>query len=195
MSPGRRQLVLAVLACALGAGLALLAAGRQWAVTVQVRPAPLAAAQISRTGAAVAPWLAALALVGLAGAGALVASRGLSRLLVGLVLVLVGAGVAAAGGYGLCTVAGVRPAWPVACLPAGALIAAAGVAAVRRRDGWPAMGVRYARPAGPPHRHVHRPFPAVDTGPDRPLRGGPSPSDVAMWDALDRGEDPTRPDP
>ncbi len=188
VSTGRRQLTVMVAACALGSGLALLAAGRQWAVTVQVRPAPLVAAHLSRTGAAIAPWLSALALVGLAGAGALLATRGGSRIAVGILIVLAGIGVAVAGGYALFAVAGVRPGWPLLCLPAGVLIGAAGVVTVRRGGTWPSMGGRYDR--GDRLRSAGSVPPAAAGSPQR---GRPYPSDVAMWDALDRGEDPTRP--
>ncbi|HKS98852.1 MAG TPA: Trp biosynthesis-associated membrane protein, partial [Rugosimonospora sp.] len=95
-----------------------------------------------------------------------------------------GLGVAAGGGYGLASVAGVRVAWPVLCLPAGMLVAAAGMFAAVRGRSWPALGARYERPRAVPQ------ISAVEE--DQVQRIGPSPSDVAMWDALDRGEDPSR---
>jgi uncharacterized membrane protein (TIGR02234 family) len=61
------------------------------------------------------------------------------------------------------------------------MIGFGGGLAVRRGRGWPSMGSRYERPGVPR-------TPAED----RPQYIGPSRSDVAMWDALDRGEDPTR---
>ena len=79
----RRELVLAVVGCTAGAALALYAASRTWTVAVHPRPAPLPPVRQTRTGADLAPWLPALALVGLAGAGALVATRGVARLAVG----------------------------------------------------------------------------------------------------------------
>ena len=74
-APGRRALTYAVLLCVAGAGLALATATRTWAVEVTLRPAPLPAVRETSTGATLLPWLPALALVGLAGAGALLATR------------------------------------------------------------------------------------------------------------------------
>jgi hypothetical protein len=158
MTP-RRELVLAVLACAAGAGLALFGATRTWVVETIARPAPLPATRIARTGGDLLPWLPALAVVGLAGSGALVATRGLGRRALAVLLLLVGLGLVAGGGYGvrLALVA-------VLCLVGGVLVAGAGVLAWRGR-GWPVMGARYER--------------------RRPASGGD------MWDAIDRGEDPT----
>lgn len=170
--PGRgrgRELGAAVLACLAGAGLGLYAATRVWTVDLGARPAPLPPLADERSGAALAPWLPALALVGLAGAGALVATRGAGRRAVAVLLLLVGVGLVAGGGYGLGVVAGARAVWPAACLLGGVLVAGAGVAALRRGRGWPALGSRYER----------RP----------PVTRGDTPAE--LWDALDRGEDPT----
>jgi hypothetical protein len=179
----RRALATSVLTCVVGALLALLAASRTWVVEVHAQPPPLSALHVARTGTSLAPWLSALALVALAGAGALLAARGGLRAVVGGVVLLAGLGVVAGGGYGLAGVAGVRAFWPTLCLPAGLLIAAAGAAAAIRGRDWPAMGSRYERPA---------PVPDISPAEDQVQRIGPSPSDVAMWDALDRGEDPSR---
>jgi hypothetical protein len=164
MTGPRRELTVAVLACAAGAGLALFAATRTWVVDVVPRPEPLPALRTARTGGALLPWLPALAVVGLAGAGALVATRGAGRRAVAVLVLLVGVGLAIAGGYG------VRLApWAVLCLLGGLVVAAVGVAALRSGAGWPAMGSRYER--------------------GRP-RAAPT-SDAELWDAIDRGEDPT----
>jgi hypothetical protein len=197
-----------VLVCAGGALLGLLAASRTWAVELQRRPAPQAPLSVAHSGSALYPWLTGLALVGLAGSGALLATRGRGRAVVGAVLVLSGAGTVLSAGYGLATLVGLRPGWPLLCLLCGLLVAAAGVRALLRGGSWPAMNGRYERPGGPagaegagsdrygvpgqpgPRDRVESPVPAAE---ERIERGGPSSSDVAMWDALDRGEDPTRP--
>jgi Tryptophan-associated transmembrane protein (Trp_oprn_chp) len=180
---GRRGLATAVLACVGGSLLALFAGSRTWAVQVHLQSPPLPPLRVGETGMAELPWLSAVTLVALAGAGALLATRGRLRAVVGIVLLLSGLGVLSAGGYGLAGIAGVRVAWPLLCLPAGALVAGSGAVALRRGRTWPAMGARYERPA-----------PVTEFGPehDQVQRIGPSPSDVAMWDALDRGEDPSR---
>jgi len=176
----RQALAVAVASCALGAALALLAATRTWTVEVTQRLAPPAEVRTPRTGSVLEPWLTALALVALAGAGALLATKGRSRNLVGAVLVLAGLGVLAGGVDGLASVAHVTVAWPVlAIVGAVFIVCGGGLAAVRSRA-WPAMGSRYERPRAP-----------RSPAEDQPQFIGPSASDVAMWDALDRGEDPT----
>jgi hypothetical protein len=165
VNPARAR-TLAVLACAAGAALALFAASRTWTAVVEARPAPLPAARVERTGAALHPWLTPLCLVALGGAGALLATRGLSRLAVGVLLVLCGLGVAGGAAAGLHHDA--RPGWPLLCLFGGIVVAAAGAVSVVRGRGWPALGARYERSANGP----------VPTGPQ-------------LWDALDRGDDPT----
>ncbi|HZN18697.1 MAG TPA: Trp biosynthesis-associated membrane protein [Micromonosporaceae bacterium] len=169
VEPRTRGLGVAVLACLAGAALGLYAATRVWAVDITARPAPLPPLADERSGAALAPWLPALALVGLAGAGALVATRGAGRRAVAVLLLLVGVGLVAGGGYGLSAAAGARAGWPTACLFGGVLVAGAGAAVLRRGRDWPALGSRYDR----------RP----------PVTRGDTPEE--LWDALDRGEDPT----
>lgn len=174
----------AVLACALGAAAALLAATRTWTTVDSVgQYAPVSGLHGGgRTGVDAEPWLSALALVGLAGAGALLATRGRSRMLIGVLLIACGLGVLAGGADGLANIAGVRPAWPAVAIAGAVLIAYGGTQAALRGRTWPSMGARYERPAGP-----------ATPAEDRPQHIGPSRSDVEMWDALDRGEDPTHP--
>jgi uncharacterized membrane protein (TIGR02234 family) len=85
--------------------------------------------------------------------------------------------VLAGGVDGLAGTAGIRPIWPVLAMLGALFIGYGGSQAVFRSGGWPAMGTRYERP--------------ISTRVDQPQHTGPSRSDVAMWDALDRGEDPT----
>lgn len=181
VNPGRRALTRAVLGCAVGAALSLLAASRTWTVEITRRSAPAAVLHTSRTGSSLVPWLTALSLVGLAGAGALLATRGRSRSLVGVVLLLSALGVLGGGAYGLATVAHLTVIWPVLAIVGGLLSGYGGWEATFRSRSWPAMGGRYERP--------HAPRTPAE---DQPQHTGPSRSDVAMWDALDRGEDPTR---
>ncbi|MGW4465857.1 Trp biosynthesis-associated membrane protein [Micromonospora sp. NPDC004704] len=189
-STGRRQLTYAVLLCLAGAGLALYAATRTWSVEITPRPEPLSALRDARTGGGLLPWLPALALVGLASAGALLATRGFGRRLVGGLLVLVGLGVAAGGGYGLTAPDRGETSlhWPVLCGLGGLLVAAAGVLTAGRGHTWPAMGARYerVRPGAPATGHGASGAAATGTG--GRVEAGRT---VAAWDALDRGEDPT----
>lgn len=183
-APGRRELAYAVLLCLAGAGLALFAAGRTWSLQVTERPGGLPDLRAARTGAAIVGWLPPLAVVGLAGAGALLATRGTARRVVGGVLLLAGTGVVVGAGVGLLGVdrgaAGAAAAgWPLLCLAGGLLAAAGGGWALARGPAWPAMGSRYERAARDPARDAGR------VEPDGPV------DTRDTWDALDRGEDPT----
>jgi uncharacterized membrane protein (TIGR02234 family) len=186
------KLAHAVVACLAGAGLALYAATRVWSVAVTTRPG-LPDLRSSTTGAAAQPWLLALAVVALAGTGALLATRGVLRRGLGGLLIGVGAGLAVAaitaraGLTGEASIAG-----PIACVLGGALIVAGGLGAARRGHEWPAMGARYERRAVPPSGAgpVARSEPSAAAG--LPASAGPASTDNrAVWDALDRGDDPT----
>ena len=102
---GRRELALVVLACLAGAGLLLVAARQTWLVEVVERPAPFPVDRHEVTGADLRGWVPALGWAALAGAGALLAARGVLRRLVGGLLVLAG-GAAAAGALGTAAPAG-----------------------------------------------------------------------------------------
>ncbi|MEH0820565.1 Trp biosynthesis-associated membrane protein [Micromonospora sp. CPCC 205714] len=177
-APGRRELAYAVLLCLPGAGLAFWAATRTWAVEVTPRGS-LPSAREGRTGADLLPWLSALALVGLAGGGAVLATRGRARRLLGGLLALLGAAVAAGGGYGLIAAfdGEVSRQWPALCLLGGVLAALGGALTAARGQRWPAMGARYERRSGGAAGADGRP--AAERGTRE------------AWDALDRGEDPT----
>lgn len=216
------KLAHAVLACLVGAGLALYAATRVWSVAVTTRPG-LPDLRSTTTGAAAQPWLLALAVVALAGAGALLATRGVARRGLGGLLVLVGAGVAVAAITARAGLDGGSLAGPIACVVGGALVIVGGLGAARRGHEWPAMGSRYERrtapspdaepgagsgpPAaaglsagsGPPAaagNSAEGGGPAVaglsdGAGPAaRPGDAGPA-DNREVWDALDRGDDPT----
>ncbi|MEV4755567.1 Trp biosynthesis-associated membrane protein [Micromonospora sp. NPDC049559] len=188
----RRALTYAVLCCLAGAALALYAATRVWLVELTERPAPLPVLRDARTGGELLPWLPALALVGLAGGGAVLATRATARRLVGLLLLLVALGVAAGGAYGVLALdrGDGSAAWPLLCA-LGGLVATAGAALTAvRGQRWPTMGARYERPAT--SAAAPRPAEGASAGRDTRLDARRT---VAAWDALDRGEDPTVGDP
>lgn len=200
----RRGLATAVLASVVGAGLALFATTRTWTTTTHRQAPPLPDKLVDHTGASLIGWLPALALVGLAGAGALLATRGRVRTVIGLVLVLVGVGVVAGAIDGLNLAAGT---WPVIVGVGGLGIGWAGVSAVRSGTAWPAMGARYERPArpdGPTAAHADAAAEASMSDASAPAGSGPRPpterattaasrarTPASMWDDLDRGVDPT----
>jgi len=148
---GIRELTAAVLACTVGAGGALIAATRDWAVEITPRPAPLSPLREVSTGATVAPWLPALGLVALAGTAALVATRESGRRVIGVFLIAVGLGIAVASGFGWAASAAEQSVvdsvvWPVMALAGGLLVSATGGFALVRGSGWPVMSRRYERP-------------------------------------------------
>ena len=91
----RREVVVALLLGAAGAGVVFLASRQEWAQVRTVPPKPLPASQVAVTGSALVPYSGALALAGLATLAAVLATRGLARRLTGVLLVVIGAGLAA----------------------------------------------------------------------------------------------------
>ncbi|MGW0820457.1 TIGR02234 family membrane protein [Streptomyces sp. NPDC002845] len=193
----RRSLGLALLSGALGAAVALLSSRQRWSeatATVAGGDFPLTAQGSDVTGVP-----AALAIVGLAALVAVFAVRRAGRLLVAALLSLSGAGTIAAALLGASDSSALdekaaqasgdtsatvdalsHTAWPYVAAAGGALILLAGLLALRYGRLWPAMSGRYERDGTP------RPRRAKPVDPDRP---------EDLWKALDRGEDPTGPDP
>jgi uncharacterized membrane protein (TIGR02234 family) len=183
---GRRGLQAAVGLCLLGAGLVLLALARTW-LTVRLGAAPpLPARHIDVTGDQLAGGARVLGLVGLAGVAALPASRRLGRPVVGALVAAAGVGVVAVLVRVLADPAAavrrtptVPPdvrvgaglgAWPYVGIAGGLLLVAAGLLAVARGRSWLEMSARYDAPSKPEAARV---------------------KESSLWDALDRGEDPT----
>lgn len=188
-SGGRRPLGMMLLLTALGAVLVLTAVGRTWAGGVVGGQL-----DISVTGSAISGLPGGLALVALAAAVAVFAVRGVGRLAVGVLAVLSGLGTAVGAVLGASDTGALdaqaasklalvtahaehvsRTAWPWVALLGGLLLAAAGLLTVRYGRGWPAMGTRYDAPT----RKAGKP------------QTGPTGTPAELWQALDRGEDPT----
>jgi uncharacterized membrane protein (TIGR02234 family) len=186
----RRELWLAVGLCLLGAVLAIWGSGRTW-VTYDEGPgltieAFLATAQGTDIASAARP----LGFVALAGVVALAATRRWGRLLVGLVVLAAGAGVVgdAAGALragidthrpsalgtsrGVCeaVVVDTAPEWAWVTILGGLLVVLGGLLVAVRGSRWGGLSSSYEAPGGAPEP------PATDKG---------------VWDALDRGDDPT----
>jgi hypothetical protein len=166
---GRRGLTVTVLATAIASAVVLFAASRHWDSIMTHQVSPLPPTTDHRTGSQLSPWLPALGAVGLAGAGALLATGGRLRTVVGGLLALAGIGVIGAVIEALRH--GIGVGWPVLTLVAAAVVAAAGALTIRYSDTWPQMSARYERPQ------------AGATTAKAPQ--------TQLWDALDRGEDPT----
>lgn len=188
----RRQLRLAVLLSLAGAGLVLLATSRTWLAYELPEAPPLPSSTERLTGALLVPGLRPLALVALAGIAALFAARRAGRLLVGALVLLAGAGMVVLDMQLLLDRRGtVQRAelrrqvslhvpgaphlgpWPWLCLLGGLLVVAAGLLVAVRGRSWAALSSSYDPPAA--------------------RRADPEPvvTDKGVWDAMDRGEDPT----
>ncbi|MEY9861958.1 putative membrane protein (TIGR02234 family) [Catenulispora sp. GAS73] len=191
---GRRELSTTVLIALLGGIIAWASAGRPWATGLAgVAPNTL---KVTASGDDLSAGVTALGLTALAGALALFATQRLARRLVGVLLIAAGVGVAvyafgergashasrvladkaAAKGYATHSMDAHMASWWALAAFGGVLVALAGVAAVVRGATWPGMSSRYENAAS---KTAAR---AADTGTAKDL-----------WDALDRGEDPTEP--
>lgn len=179
--PGRRGLGVAVVACVVSGGVALLAVGRVW-IRYTVDQPPLSPRPASATGHTVAGAAATLALVVLAGVVVFPATRGIGRRVAGAVVALAGLGIGYAALLTILFTTDQVPgvgsrrlldesttAWPWVTLVAGLLGAGCGLLAVTRSGRWPSMGRRY------------------ESG---PAKNAPL-TEVGMWDRLDQGDDPT----
>jgi hypothetical protein len=196
----RQQLVAAVVGVVLTATVILLAVSRTWLVQTKQRPAPAPPLVEKVSGASLVPLLPALALVALAGAGALVATRGRWRSVVAVVITMCGLGIVIVDRSPART-DGIASGWVLTVGLCGVGIALVGAFTLRNGSRWPTMGARYERPAPPPPAGAP---PAGDTatpsdersaGPDRAAdtrSGGAHIGDTGWWDAIDRGEDPTK---
>jgi uncharacterized membrane protein (TIGR02234 family) len=96
MTSPKRQYGYTLLAGAVGAGLVLLALRAQWAQAVFTPQKPLTAEVVGVSGNDLVPVAEALALAALAGLIAVIATRGVARRAVGVLLALFGAGAGAA---------------------------------------------------------------------------------------------------
>lgn len=207
---GRRLKLAVILLVLASSALALLAWSQTW-ISAGVLQSGTATKTLEVTGSTAAPGLTALALAGLALAGALSIAGPVIRIVLGLLEILVGFSVGlsaalaigdpAAASAALVTaatgiagkdsvtdgvVASVSTPWPYLALVAGILMSAAGVLIWATARRWPRPGARY--------QSVR--FEAADaaapTG-QTPAVSSADPSSDAVddWDGLTRGEDPT----
>ena len=194
MNRSRGTLALALFVDLLGAAGEQQHAGRDWQRVVVTRVRPLPDATANLTGRDLYAATTAFALIALAGVIAIAATRGWGRRLVGAVLVISAgfivwysiegmsavsparARTSVASGVGVdnSSVAHVTvtAVWPVLTAASALLIALAGVLTAVFARRWSAMSARYEAP----------------TDGAKAERGN---ADIAMWSALDRGDDPT----
>jgi len=192
----RAEFALALLLDLLGAALTLIFATRTWQTITVSREAPLHPLSLDLTGRKIDSLPTALALVALAGVVALLATRGVWRRIVGVLLALAGVGIVASAivdrdGVGTtraqdllqAALPSVGPAndsigigpvssvWWVLTLMCGVLIAVAGALVAWRGHRWAGMSAKYDRSASENQDVAKR--------------------DASLWSALDRGDDPT----
>jgi uncharacterized membrane protein (TIGR02234 family) len=188
-----RSFLVALLLDVVGAAVILLVATRTWQTVTVLRPGQPAIVDDIR-GRTLDAGPTGLAVAALAAVVAVVATRGLLRRLVGLALAALGvvavwlsvdASLRLSVSRARALVAQAHPgsalgslhvathsAWALASALGGLLIAAAGSFVMWRGHRWLAMSTRYEAPA-------------ADDETARARR------DVSMWNALDRGDDPT----
>lgn len=198
----RRIKPILVLAVILASGIALLAWSQVW-VSVRLAADGTAQQVLDVTGSIAAPGLTALALAGLALAGALTIAGVVIRVILGLLEVLLGASVilsaalavfdpVASSAAAVTTATGLagrdstRAAvssatltfWPFLALAAGVLMVLVGLVVCLTARRWPGPTARY---------EATRFEPVTDaaTGTIRPRDA------VDDWDGLTRGDDPT----
>ena len=203
--PGRTAYLGALLLDAVGAAAVLVIALRPWQTVTTPRSAPLHDDTLRLAGRTVDSAPTALALVALAGVVAVIATRGVLRRAIGVVLALSGAGIVwrsldAAGAVSTArarslvvehhravVVTDTRPrvevsaAWPVLSVLAALLVLAAGVLVAWRGHRWSTLSARYEATAAR----------AADTAEAR--ESTRQRAATTLWTALDRGEDPTDP--
>ncbi|MCA1712706.1 MAG: Trp biosynthesis-associated membrane protein [Actinobacteria bacterium] len=170
----------AVLLCAVGAGLLLLACSRAWLRFRLGAVPPLPGRTVTVTGAQLVPAARALGLLGLAGTAALPAARSYGRTAVAAVLAAAGLASAVAvvrvladpqpavlrvvSDVGVSDQVDLGP-WPYVAVLGATLLVAAGLLTLVRGGTWSALGARYDAPTAPKQE--------------------------SAWDVLDRGDDPT----
>ncbi len=190
----RRWLAIALGADLLGATGVLLGVGRGWQRVVVTRKPPLPDAIVHLSGRDLHGAIAAFSLIALAGVVAIAATRRAGRRVVGAALVISGGVIVWFASAGLSPVSAARArssvvsgvgvdassqrhvdvsvGWPVLTLLCGLLIVLAGALTIAFAARWSAMAARYEAPTAAALR-------------DRPA------TDIALWSALDRGDDPT----
>ena len=217
MASARRLKLGHILVVLAASGLALLAWTQVW-VNATVAQTGSTGQNLEVAGSTAAPGVTALALAGLALAGALSIAGPVIRMVLGVLEVLLGFSVslsaflaitdpAAASAGAVTDATGISGAdsvvdavaeasvtpWPFVALLAGVVMAGAGVGVLVTARRWP----------GPTSRYQAVRFEAAEPGGATDAHGhvdadgaGPSvpPSDaVDDWDGLSRGEDPTAP--
>lgn len=200
---GLRLKILAAALAAAGGGLILLSDSRPWAEGMITSPIQIS---VSAPGSSLTSLPYALGLTGLAGAVALFAVRRLGRYFVGVALLAAGAAAVVAvvqkissidtatlarsanqamGVDGYQITGASATAWPFITIAGGVLIAASGALILARGKMWTGLSSRYERNPGTTQA-------AAGAAPTGEAAADPKPAtNRELWDALNRGADPT----
>jgi hypothetical protein len=165
----RRELRVAVLLCLVGSALVLFALSRTWYSVVDSQQLTIDAVRTAVKGTKVVSGAAALGYVGLAGVVALAATKRWGRVVVGVLVLAAGVGIVV--DVAQASVPSGASGWAMLTVTGGVVLALSGVLVAARGRTWAALSSSYEAPA---------------------VRAEEPPAtDKAVWDALDRGEDPT----
>ena len=188
----RAEFAIALLLEVLGAAGALVLASRDWQLVSLTRQRPFGNEVVGLTGRTVDAAPTALALVALAGVVAVLATKGIWRRQVGVVVALAGAALVwrslgalpalpagsarallpvTSGDAGTVTHVAVTAAWPALSAACGAVVLVAGLLIAWRGHRWVAMSARYESPVSPEEASAR--------------------ANASLWQALERGDDPT----
>ena len=197
------EYALALVLDLVAAGAALLVGGRTWQTITTPRARPLSDDVLDVSGRTIDSAATALALVALAGVVAVLATRGLLRRLIGVIIGLAGVGLVwrAVESFGAIgagrarrlvtdrhkTIGGasvpprveVHTVWPALVLVCGVLVVLAGVLIAWHGQRWGAMSARYENRA------------VAENAAQAAAEANPQKAAASLWTALDRGEDPT----
>jgi uncharacterized membrane protein (TIGR02234 family) len=208
MTARRLRLVVILLVLAASA-LALLAWTQVW-IGADVLQSGTAPKTLEVTGSTAAPGLTALALAGMALAGALSIAGPVIRVVLGLLEILLGisvglsaalalgdpagssaalvtaaTGIAGRGSVANGVIASVSTPWPYLALLAGVVMGVAGALILLTARRWPGTGSRYQAVRFETAEAAATGGSSADPSTD------PSGDAVDDWDGLTRGEDPT----
>jgi uncharacterized membrane protein (TIGR02234 family) len=208
---GRAEYALALVLDLVGGGAALLISTRHWQSVLTPRPRPFRDDLLQVAGRTVDAAPTALALVALAGVIAVLATKGVPRRVVGVIVALAGIGLVWRSLAGLQALGvsrartlvqdkhpgiqlgsavpqvSVHSSWGVLSSLCGVLVLLAGVLIAWRGHRWGAMSAKYEAPAGEGQPAAR--FESAEEAERARLR-----ADASMWSALDRGDDPTNHD-
>jgi uncharacterized membrane protein (TIGR02234 family) len=202
----RAHFAAALLIEIIGAAAVLLVATRPWQTITTLRARPFTDDVLHVSGRSIDNAPTALALVALAGVVAVLATKGVVRQVIGVLVVAAGVAIVwrssaalpavgpdraaalvrakhqlAAGSEVVGRHVTTAPVWGALSITAGVLVMVAGALIAWRGARWGAMSARYEVPAA-----------RLDTDDDERARAR---ADATMWTAMERGEDPTADDP